>query len=83
MITLKNIRQTDNILEADFFNPSLSESFSHIKYDVGNDEFIDIVFANGEKVYGYSHVKRELREMARLHKNGGYNYPEEYSIIWY
>ena len=78
MLTLRNIKRTNNIIEADFY-PEGEKVFGHVVVDLNTEKII--TFTNPEG-YKYStcplHAKYELLRMKDLKE-----FPEKRVVLWY
>ena len=78
MITLRNIKRTNNIIEADYY-PENENVFGHVAIDLNTKEIISNVDAEGyENTTCATHAKYELLRMKDLKE-----FPEKRVVLWY
>ena len=75
MVVLKNIKKSENYIEADYYLEGTDKGYMKIKLLDGT--VVEHVKPD-EIAYGSSHARRELMRMAMLEQM-----PKEKTVIWY
>ena len=78
MLTLRNIKRTNNIIEADFY-PENENVYGHVVVDLDTEDIISYTQAKGyEHSTCPTHALYELLRMKDLKE-----FPEKRVVLWY